>query len=115
MVFRITPFEEPDIISRRLLHISYALYGPAGCGPRVPQQQSRGPGTASRGGRGAGSVVALDIGEKPPGRDTSVGYHRDLRRLASLRALLDLVIDRLADRFPCCRREPFCDRSITQQ
>jgi len=42
-------------------------------------------------------IVALDIGESPPGRDTFVGYHRDLRRLARLRALLDLVIERLAD------------------
>ena len=41
-------------------------------------------------------LVALDIGESPPGRDTFVGYHRDLRRLARLRALLDLVIERLA-------------------
>ena len=31
----------------------------------------------------------------PPGRDTYVGYHRDVRRLARLRTLLDLVIERL--------------------
>jgi DNA-binding transcriptional LysR family regulator len=30
MAFRITPFEEPEVISRRLLHIPYALYGPVG-------------------------------------------------------------------------------------
>jgi hypothetical protein len=30
MVFRITPFDEPELISRRLLHMPYALYGPAG-------------------------------------------------------------------------------------
>jgi DNA-binding transcriptional LysR family regulator len=41
-------------------------------------------------------LVALDIGAAPPGRDTFVGYHRDLKRLARLRALLDLVIERLA-------------------
>lgn len=35
-------------------------------------------------------------GASPPGRDTYVGYHRDLRRLARLRALLDLVVERLA-------------------
>ena len=35
--------------------------------------------------------------KSPPGRDTWVGYHRDLRRLARLRALLDLIIDRLAN------------------
>jgi DNA-binding transcriptional LysR family regulator len=38
----------------------------------------------------------LDLGEAPPGRDTWVGYHRDLKRLSRLRALLNLVIDRLA-------------------
>jgi len=41
-------------------------------------------------------LVALDIGAAPPGRDTYVGYHRDMKRLARLRALLDLVIERLA-------------------
>jgi len=39
----------------------------------------------------------IDLGEPPPGRDTYVGYHRDLKRLARLRALLDLVIERLAN------------------
>ncbi len=38
----------------------------------------------------------LDLGEAPPARDTYVGYHRDLRRMPRLRALLDFVIDRLA-------------------
>jgi len=42
-------------------------------------------------------VERLDLGEEPPGRDTWVGYHRDLRRLARLRALLDLVIEKLAN------------------
>ena len=41
-------------------------------------------------------IVPFDIGEAPPGRDTFVGYHRDLRRLSRMRALLDLVIDSLA-------------------
>jgi len=45
-------------------------------------------------------LVALDIGTTPPGRDTYVGYHRDLRRLARLRALLDIVIERLAGAAP---------------
>jgi DNA-binding transcriptional LysR family regulator len=39
----------------------------------------------------------IDLGEQPPGRDTYVGYHRDLKRLARLRALLDLMIERLAN------------------
>ena len=36
----------------------------------------------------------LDLGEEPPGRDTWLGYHRDLRRLARLRALVDFVVAR---------------------
>jgi DNA-binding transcriptional LysR family regulator len=42
-------------------------------------------------------IVPLDVGELPPGRDTFVGYHRDLRRLSRLRTLLELIIDRLAN------------------
>lgn len=38
----------------------------------------------------------LDLGEDPPGRDTWMGYHRDLRRLARLRALMEFVVARLA-------------------
>ena len=38
----------------------------------------------------------LDLGSKPPGRDMWIGYHRDLGRLARLRALLDFVAARLA-------------------
>jgi hypothetical protein len=40
-------------------------------------------------------IVPIDMAEAPPGRDTYVGYHRDLRRLSRLRTLLDLVIERL--------------------
>jgi DNA-binding transcriptional LysR family regulator len=43
------------------------------------------------------AIEPVDLGEAPPGRDTWVGYHRDMKRLARLRALLDLVIERLAD------------------
>ncbi len=32
----------------------------------------------------------------PPGRDVWVGFHRDLRRLRRLRALVDLCVERLA-------------------
>lgn len=39
----------------------------------------------------------INLGEEPPGRDTWIAWHRDLRRLARLRALIDLVINRLAD------------------
>lgn len=144
LVFRITPFGEPEVVSRRLLHIPYALYAPAGT--QTPIERGDGDGVklvtmdeafaempdaqwlrrmlpraeiamrsnnrevqAELCAQGAGvavlprplgdrtkGIVALDIGEAPPGRDTFVGYHRDLRRLARLRALLDLVIERLA-------------------
>jgi DNA-binding transcriptional LysR family regulator len=144
MVFRITPFDEPEVISRRLLHIAYGVYLKDGL---TPPRAGDGKGTplitmdtafggmpdavwlsrmlphahvVSRSnnrdvqarlcGLGAGvavlprplgdnvpGLVRLDLGEAPPGRDTFVGYHRDLKRLARLRALLDLVIARLAN------------------
>ncbi|KLN55192.1 LysR family transcriptional regulator [Variovorax paradoxus] len=37
----------------------------------------------------------IDLGEAPPGRDVWLGYHRDLRRLARLRALIDCAIEAL--------------------
>lgn len=36
------------------------------------------------------------LGESPPGRDVWVGYHRDLKRMSRLRALLDFTLQRLA-------------------
>lgn len=143
LVFRIKPFDEPEVISRKLLHIPYALYGKKGSkapragdgsGVRVVtmnaefsdmpdatwlkrtlpkaeiasrsnNRQAQAELCAGGGGlavlpRPLGDrdrrLVALDIGASPPGRDTYVGYHRDLRRLARLRALLDLVVERLA-------------------
>ncbi|MDE1996943.1 MAG: LysR family transcriptional regulator [Rhizobiaceae bacterium] len=144
LVFRITPFTEPDAISRKLMRIEYALYA-----SQALEHQTIGDGAGMRlvtmdeafGGmpdvawlkrmlpkaeiamrsnnrdvqamlcaRGAGlavlprplgettaGIIRVDIGENPPGRDTWVGYHRDLKRLARLRALLDLVIERLAN------------------
>jgi len=144
LVFRIKPFDEPEVISRRLMHIGYALYGPQGSAP-----PRAGDGTGARlvtmdtafaempdalwlrkvlpnaevafrsnnrgvqaqlCGQGAGlavlprplgdttpGIVALDIGETPPGRDTFVGYHRDMRHLSRLRALVDVIIQRLAN------------------
>ena len=143
IVFRIAPFTETEVISRKLLHIDYGLYIRRG----LPHPET-GNGTGARlitmdeafGGmpdvgwlkrllpkadiamrsnnrdvqatlcaNGAGlavlprplgdSIAAIehvDLGEAPPGRDTWVGYHRDMKRLARLRALLDLVIERLA-------------------
>lgn len=144
MVFRIKPFDEPEVISRRLMHIPYAVYAPVGyaasfddggAGVRVVTMDiafSQMPDAvwlkgmlpaASVGFRsnnrevqarlcadGAGLAVlprplgdvspgisAVDLGEAPPGRDTFVGYHKDMRRLARMRALLDLVVERLAN------------------
>jgi DNA-binding transcriptional LysR family regulator len=42
------------------------------------------------------TLQELRVPEPPPGRDTHVGYHRDLKRLTRLRKLLDLVIEKLA-------------------
>jgi DNA-binding transcriptional LysR family regulator len=143
LVFRIRPFDEPEVVSRRLMRIPYAaclktgLEPPrAGDGTGAPlitmaaefadmpdavwlkrvlpnahvvstsnnrDVQGRlcalGVGVAvlpqPLGDRLPG-VVRIDLGEPPPGRDTWVGYHRDMRRLARLRALLDLVTVRLA-------------------
>ena len=38
----------------------------------------------------------LKMDTPPPGRDVWVGFHRDLRRLRRLRALVDLAVERLA-------------------
>lgn len=143
LAFRIKAFEEPEVISRRLVHISYALYAPAGAaasltgggagmrlitmdtafaempdalwlGRVLPEAQvvmrsnsrlvqaeccRQGSGLAvlprPLGDRIPG-IVPVEIDEAPPGRDTYVGYHRDLRRLSRLRTLLDMVIERLA-------------------
>jgi DNA-binding transcriptional LysR family regulator len=145
MLFRITPFDEPEVISRRLLHIEYGVYVKSGSDHRPRAGDGLGTplitmDTAFGGmpdavwlkrvlpnahvlsrsnsrdvqGRlcaeGAGLAVLprplgdalagvqrIELGEQPPGRDTYVGYHRDLRRLARLRALLDLIIERLAN------------------
>jgi DNA-binding transcriptional LysR family regulator len=143
MVFRIKPFDEPEVISRRLIHIAYALYGPVGgarpalgdgTGIRIITMDTAFSGmpdaawlrrvlpratVAFRSNNrevqarlcadGAGLAVlprplgertanieALRLDESPPGRDTFVGYHRDLRRLARMRALLGLVVEKLA-------------------
>ncbi len=150
MVFRIKPFDEPEVIARRLLHIPYALYGPyAHYGPAGAEPPRLGDGGGARVitmdtafaempdavwlrrvlpnaavalrsnnrqvqaqlcAQGAGLAVlprplgdatpglaALEVGQAPPGRDTFVGYHRDLRRLGRMRALLELVVERLGD------------------
>jgi DNA-binding transcriptional LysR family regulator len=143
LVFRIMPFEDAEIIQRKLVHVDYALYAaPAVAHPRpgdgagsalvtmdtafggfpdvawlqrmLPKARiafrsnsrevqaracAEGVGLAvlprPLGDRTAG-IEPVDLGEVPPGRETWVGYHRDLRRLARLRALLDATIRHLA-------------------
>jgi DNA-binding transcriptional LysR family regulator len=144
LVFRITPFDEPDVIQRKLMHMDYALYGRIdlvaptrgdGAGqslitmdsafgelPDVSWIRAMLPNahvayaSNNRGAQarmcaqGGGFAVLpcalgdttqglrrIDMGVAPPGRDVWLGYHRDLKRLARLRALLDLVIERLAN------------------
>ena len=143
LAFRITPFEEADVIQRKLMHMEYALYGRMdlvapepgdgegfslismdsafGALPDVAWVKRMLPNAriafasnnrgaqarmcAEGGGfavlpRPLGDVTAglrrIDLGEAPPGRDVWLGYHRDLRRVARLRALLDVTIDALA-------------------
>jgi DNA-binding transcriptional LysR family regulator len=144
LAFRITPFREPEVISRKLMHIEYGVYLKSGLKSPRPGDGAGTPlitmdtafggipdsvwlqrvlpkaHVASRSNNrdvqarmcalGAGVAVLprplgdsltgvkrIDLGEPPPGRNTYVGYHRDLKRLARLRALLDLVIERLAN------------------
>jgi len=145
IAFRITPFDEAEVISRRLMHIAYGVYVRAdsslapkpGDGRGTPlitmdtafggmpdavwlKQMLPNAHIVSRSNNrevqarmcaeGAGVAVLprpladsmsdlrlIDLSAPPPGRDTFVGYHRDLKRLARLRALLDLLIDRLAN------------------
>jgi DNA-binding transcriptional LysR family regulator len=140
MVFRIKPFDEPEVISRRLMHIPYAVYAPVGYDrplegavrvitmdmafsqmpdavwlrARLPDAQigfrsNNRQVQAQLCADGAGlallprplgdttpGIMPIDLGEAPPGRDTFVGYHKDMRRLARMRALLDLIVERLA-------------------
>jgi DNA-binding transcriptional LysR family regulator len=144
LAFRIRPFDEPDVVSRKLLHMPYGVYIGSGYPlPRIGDGAGTGLVTmdAAFGAmpdvawlqrmlpnahvtfrsnaravqarmclHGAGvavlprplgdAIVGLqrtDLGEEPPARETWIGYHRDLRRLARLRALLDRAIARLAD------------------
>lgn len=51
-------------------------------------------------------VVRMDLGTTPPPRDNWLGYHRDLKRLPRLRALVDLLIETIGN-------EQFRDRLRT--
>jgi DNA-binding transcriptional LysR family regulator len=143
LAFRIRPFVEPDIVSRKLLHVRYGVYARAGTahpvagdgkGKTLIALNSDFAGTPDDSwlhnmlpkarvvfrsnsrdvqarmcaegigiavlptplGDSLAGVQRLRLSEEPPGRDTWLGYHRDLQRLARLRALLDLVVKRLA-------------------
>jgi DNA-binding transcriptional LysR family regulator len=143
VVFRIRPFDEPEVVARRLMQIRYAVYIKSGQphprpgdgadtklitmdtaladlpdalwlkrilpnAPTIARSNNRdvqaqlclrGVGVAVLPQPLGDSVPGLervDLGEEPPSRDTYLGYHRDMRRLARLRAFLDLVVDRLA-------------------
>jgi DNA-binding transcriptional LysR family regulator len=143
LAFRIQPFDEPDVVSRKLLRMPYGVYIASDC-PRPETGDGTGASllvmNVAFGGmpevewlqrklpharvgfrsnarsvqarmcvKGAGIAVLprslgdtidnlqrIDLGEDPPTRDVCVGYHRDMRRLARLRALLDMVVAQLA-------------------
>lgn len=135
---RIVPFDEPDVIQRRLMHMAYALYtsvnAPPDPGPEprlvtmdvgfgempdavwLREQHPRGRAVFRSNNRhvqavacaaGVGMAVLpcllgdahpglrqVELASPPPGRDVWLGYHRDLRRLPRLRALVDLLVER---------------------
>lgn len=141
LAFRIRPFDEVDVVSRKLVHVPYAAYvrrglphpragDGAGAGlilldagfagdpddswlprvlpaARVVFRSNSRDVQARMCERGVGVAVLpvpladrskdlerVDLGgEESAGRDTWIGYHRDLRRLARLRALVDHVAD----------------------
>jgi DNA-binding transcriptional LysR family regulator len=148
LVFRITPFDEPDVVQRKLMRIDYALYGrrdlklrSLGDGqgqtlvsmdsafdqlPDVLWVKRMLPGAkiifgsnnrdaqAHMCAEGAGLAVLpcplgdadkrlkrFDLHEAPPGREVWLGYHRDLRRVARLRALLDETMSALGEERHC--------------
>jgi DNA-binding transcriptional LysR family regulator len=144
LVFRVRPFDEPEVIARRLMTIPYGVYLQAdlpvpkpgdGAGAALITMDMNFSGmpdaiwlrrmlphahVVSRSNNrdvqarmcvaGAGiavlprplgdalsGITRIDLGEPPPSRDTFVGYHRDLKKLARLRTLLDLVVARLGN------------------
>jgi DNA-binding transcriptional LysR family regulator len=143
LAFRIRPFDESDVVSRKLLHTHYSVYAKSGIkhplagdgaganllaldsaftgmpddswlqtmlpNARVLFRSNSRDVQARMCALGVGIAVLprpmgdslsgverIDLGEEPPGRGTWIGYHRDLRNLARLRALIDFVVGRLA-------------------
>ena len=144
LAFRFGPFDEPDVVSRKLMQVRYGAYvrkgskhpkAGDGAGATLMALDATFAGTpddtwlqkmlpnarttfrsnsrsvqAKMCADGAGVAIlpcdigdALDgvervrLGDEPPTRDVWIGYHRDLGRLARLRALLDLTLARLAN------------------
>ncbi|MGD9800499.1 MAG: LysR family transcriptional regulator [Parvularculaceae bacterium] len=144
LAFRFGPFDEPDVVSRKLMQVRYGVYVRKGSkhpkagdgdGATLMALDATFAGTpddtwlqrilpnarttfrsnsrsvqAKMCAAGAGvamlpcdigdmleGVERLRLGDEPPQRDVWIGYHRDLGRLARLRALLDLTLARLAD------------------
>ncbi|MBV8502306.1 MAG: LysR family transcriptional regulator [Paucibacter sp.] len=145
LVFRIQPFDEPEVMQRRLMNVAYGLY--AARGSKKIKKGSKGSGLSivtldaayrdfpdvrwlreklpearvsiSSNNRSAQAVLCaagaglavlprllgdamdalelVNLGEAPPARPVWMGYHRDLRRQARLRALIESVVDELAD------------------
>ncbi|WCT76149.1 LysR family transcriptional regulator [Novosphingobium humi] len=144
LVLRIAPFDEPEVIARRLMTVPYALYAPPGYGAPgddvppddvpvvvmdtgfggmpdvgwlmqslpgariVARSNSRemqaqlcalGTGLAVLPrplGAATPGLVEVDLGSDPPSRETWLGYHRDMKRLPRLRALVDLMVESAA-------------------
>lgn len=142
LAFRITPFEAPDVVSRRFMEVHYGLFVARGApaagsdsttsrlitmdeaystmpdvawmsrlfpdarivfrsNSRSVQAQACASGVGAavlplRLAAAYPSLQQLSVAEAPPSRTTWVGYHRDLRQLTRLRALLDYLDERLA-------------------
>lgn len=140
LVARIVPFDEPDVIQRRLMHVPYALYIQRGAALPIEGSEVRlitmdlgfsempdaawlrevfpsgriafrsnnrhVQAVACASGTGL-AVLPCPLGDShpglqrleckttPPGRDVWLGYHRDLRRVPRLRALVDLLMQRI--------------------
>ncbi|MGH8081060.1 MAG: LysR substrate-binding domain-containing protein, partial [Lysobacter sp.] len=142
LVFRIKPFDEADVVQRKVMHVDYRVYRAAGTAepvrgdgegvslvtldsafqdfPDVAWLRKKLPkariafGSNSREAQarmcasGVGLAVlpaplgdampgleVVDLGGLPPGRDVWVGFHKDLRRLGRLRALVDATMAQL--------------------
>ena len=143
LVFRIRPFTEPEVVSRKFMSVSYGLYIRAGsaiptfgdgrgfrlvtmdeafagmpdvtwlreCFPNavIAMRSNNREVQAALCAAGVGMAVLpeilarkvkhlqrVDHERQPPGRETWVGYHRDLRRLPRLQALLTFSVERVS-------------------